>query len=148
MTSKIACISNLGASSFSVPTVLNVLDGSVDAYVDLEFIATAIPYETGDQVLTTLGGVTYHWISMNYILASAAESTIDKVSATFTYNGSDLPVEVLNVPYKRNYKTNILGTVFSGSTEFNIQILPGFAGTITGYVEGGFDNLLPQVSNY
>ena len=138
--SRIACDSNDGAASLSVPTVLNVLDGSVDEYVDLEFASTAVPYEGGDKVLVELDGVVYHWMAMNYILAPETKSTIDKVTATFTYNGCDLPVEVLNVPFRRNYKTNILGAFFSGSTEFNIQILPGFAGTYSGSVEGGFDN--------
>ena len=122
MTSSIAC---------RVPSLLDVLDGSVSGEVDVEFDLAAIPYETGDQVLTTVGGVTYHWISMNYILAAQSNSNIyGDIEATFHYNGCDLDVSIPSVPYRRNYRTNILGTIFTGPAKFNVEVVPGFAGDV------------------
>jgi hypothetical protein len=122
MTSAITC---------KAPSVLDVLDGSVSGEVDLEFDLASIPYESGNQVLTKVGGVTYHWMSMNYILAAQSNTNIyGDIKATFHYNDSDLEVSIPSVPYRRNYRTNILGTLFTGPAKFDVEVVPGFAGDI------------------
>ena len=123
MTSTIAC---------RVPSVLDVLDGSVSEEVEVEYALAQIPYEAGDKVLTKVDGVTYHWMSMNYILAAQTNSNIyGDIEATFHYNGCDLDVTIPSVPYRRNYRTNILGTLFTGPAKFNVEVVPGFAGDIS-----------------
>jgi hypothetical protein len=122
MTSAITC---------KAPSVLDVLDGSVSEEVELEFDLAPIPYESGNQVLTKVGGVTYHWMSMNYILAAQSNTNIyGDIKATFHYNDSDLEVSIPSVPYRRNYRTNILGTLFTGPAKFDVEVVPGFAGDI------------------
>lgn len=122
MTSTIKC---------KAPSVLDVLTGEASEEVDVEFTPTAIPYETGDQVLTQKAGVTYHWMSMNYILASEYNSNFyGSIEATFNYNGKDLVVSVPSVPYARNYKTNIIGTLFTGPAKFHVVVVPGFVDTL------------------
>ena len=115
----------------TVPNTLNVLDGSVDGSEVVNFQLTSIPYETGDEELmkATKDGkeVVYHWMGMNYILAGA-ESTINNIHATFQYNGQDLTFDVPNVPYKRNFKTNIVGNLFTGAAKFNVVVVPEYAG--------------------
>jgi hypothetical protein len=110
-----------------------VLTGGVDGGAEVSFATQQIPYETGDKVLLETGvgadKVTYHWMGMNYILASADHATIDNIHATFTYNGKDLVVDVPNVPYKRNYRTNILGNIFTSHAQFNVVIIPSYEGT-------------------
>ena len=122
MTSAITC---------KAPSVLDVLDGSVSEEVELKFDLAPIPYESGNQVLTKVGGVTYHWMSMNYILAAQSNTNIyGDIKATFHYNDSDLEVSIPSVPYRRNYRTNILGTLFTGPAKFDVEVVPGFAGDI------------------
>ena len=122
MTSAITC---------KAPSVLDVLDGSVSGEVDVKFDLAPIPYESGNQVLTKVGGVTYHWMSMNYILAAQSNTNIyGDIKATFHYNDSDLEVSIPSVPYRRNYRTNILGTLFTGPAKFDVEVVPGFAGDI------------------
>lgn len=120
-------------ASCTVPTILNVLTGGVDGGAEVNFATKAIPYETGDQVLLTTGEgeteKTYHWMGMNYILAGTDRATIDNIHATFTYNGKDLVVDVPNVPYRRNYKTNILGNIFTSHAQFNVVIMPDYTDT-------------------
>jgi hypothetical protein len=120
-------------ASCTVPTILNVLTGAVDGGAEVNFATQAIPYETGDQVLLTTGEgaekVTYHWMGMNYILAGTDRATIDNIHATFSYNGYNLVVDVPNVPYRRNYKTNILGNIFTSHAQFNVVIMPDYEGT-------------------
>lgn len=120
-------------ASCTVPTILNVLTGAVDGGAEVNFATKAIPYETGDKVLLETGEgaekVTYHWMGMNYILAGTDRATIDNIHATFTYNGYDLVVDVPNVPYRRNYKTNILGNIFTSHAQFNVVIMPDYTDT-------------------
>ena len=122
MTSTIKC---------KAPSVLDVLTGAVSEEVEVEFTPTAIPYETGDQVLTKTEETTYHWMSMNYILASEYNSNFyGSIEATFNYNGKDLVINVPSVPYARNYKTNIIGSLFTGPAKFNVVVVPGFVDTL------------------
>ena len=120
-------------ASCKVPSILNVLTGAVDGPIEVNFATQAIPYETGDQVLLTTGegetAKTYHWMGMNYILAGTDRATIDNIHATFSYNGYNLVVDVPNVPYKRNYKTNIIGNIFTGHAQFNVVIMPDYTDT-------------------
>ena len=120
-------------ASCTVPTILNVLTGGVDGAAEVNFKTQAIPYETGDKVLLETGEgaekVTYHWMGMNYILAGTDRATIDNIHATFSYNGYNLVVDVPNVPYRRNYKTNILGNIFTSHAQFNVVIMPDYTDT-------------------
>ena len=113
----------------TVPNTLNVLDGSVSGDAVVNFQLADIPFKGGDEVLlnakTDDGEIPYHWMGMNYILAGA-EATINNIHATFHYNGQDLTFDVPNVPYKRNYKTNILGNLFTESAKFNVVVVPEY----------------------
>ena len=116
----------------TVPNILNVLDGSVTGAVPVDFKLADIPFNGGeeDEVLlsakTTEGEtITYHWMGMNYILAGP-EATINNIHATFHYNGQDLVFDVPNVPYKRNFKTNIIGNLFTENAKFNVVVLPDY----------------------
>ena len=58
-----------------------------------------------------------------------AQSFPGSIEATFNYNGKDLVISVPSVPYARNYKTNIIGTLFTGPAKFNVVVVPGFVDT-------------------
>ena len=119
------------ATMCTVPNTLNVLDGTVSGAVPVDFLLADIPYngDDKDKVLlkakTADGEILYHWMGMNYILAGP-ESTINNIHATFHYNGQDLVFDVPNVPYKRNYKTNIIGNLFTENAKFNVVVVPDY----------------------
>ena len=132
-----------------LPTVLNVLDGTVGEPKVVDFALGQIPYNTGDQVLLEVDNGSgekkpYYWVSMNYVLAAEGENTIDNIRATFNYNGENLKIDVPNVPYKRNYKTNILGTLFTGPAKFNVVIVPDFEGEVI--IKDGQAYAVPEVN--
>ena len=98
-----------------VPTTLNVFEGSVGDPKTVTFDFAAIPTdEDNEDDLTPL--------SMNYILAPANQKYIADI--TFDYEGSiDFPgATYSNIPLQRNYKTNIIGSLLSKSTEFEVTI--------------------------
>ena len=117
-------------ASCKVPTILYVLTGAVDGGAEVNFATAKIPYESGDKLLLSTGEgenkVDYHWMGMNYILAGDDRATIDNIHAVFSYAGENLVVDVPNVPYRRNYKTNILGNIFTGKARFNVVVMPEY----------------------
>lgn len=105
-----------------LPTVLNILDGSVEGSASTVLSATAVPTE-----YFSLNGEQYGWYSMNYVLA-ADENRLNAVTATFTHDKSDKPVHIAvpNVPYKRNHRTNIIGNFLTGIAEVKVIVMEGF----------------------
>lgn len=107
-----------------LPTVLNLLDGSVEGSASTVLTATAVPT---DPAYFTVHGVQHGWYSMNYVLADS-QKQINTVTATFTHDKSANPVviEVKNVPYQRNYRTNIIGNFLTEIAEVKVVVLEEF----------------------
>ena len=117
----------------SAPTVLDFHTGktSVPAAYDLSAAPLKVdaPNVPGYED-TVEGGVTvanYKYVAMNYILAGDRTNT--QVLFSVYREGSEAPLydySVLNVPYQRNYRTNILGDIFSVDGVFDIVIIPEY----------------------
>ena len=112
-------------------TTLNIFNGEVSNPTLATFAATVIPATNGE-VLP--GKSEYGYLSMNYVLVNTKEL----VETTFTFygkrheNDSDenkvklAENKYTGVPLQRNYRTNILGKLITKSTDFEVEILPGF----------------------
>ena len=95
--------------------------------VNVEFAATEVPAKSGETIKAG-----YEYLSMNYILVPADKNLFD-VEFIFKGYRKDNGPEVTftgtsytSVPLQRNYRTNILGSLLTKSTDFNVEILPGF----------------------
>ena len=112
----------------SVPSVLNLLTGVADTPVAVKFNATAVPAAAGETVDVTVDEKgtkkTYDNVAMNYILAGSGNAMLSSLTGTFHYNGDEVVVDVPNVPFRRNYRTNIYGSLFTDNTVFQIEIKP------------------------
>ena len=67
------------------------------------------------------------YLSMNYLLAPAGGCV---ANVTFTFN-NDKEVAITgttytSVPLKANYRTNIIGKLLTNSTDFTVEVKPGF----------------------
>ena len=123
---------------------INLLDGSVDGEVAVEYDFATIPYQfTTPETLdvdTNGDGVkeNYKYLSMSYILVNDAnggssKATLESEGLQFTFSpesGNDiLFFEGLNnVPVQRNWRTNIIGKILTGDVTFNITIDPIYDG--------------------
>ena len=109
-----------------LPTVLNGLDGSVAELTGVAALtAAAVPT---DPAYYTVNGQEYGWYSMNYVLA-AVEKDIFTSDVTGVFNHakkSDIEVPVANVPYQRNYRTNIIGNFFTDHVTINLVVMEKF----------------------
>ena len=125
-----------------VPTRFNVYEGDVvkNSNTDVTFTYDLCPAsETAysNDFLTYKDAndpnkvYQYGWVAMNYVLAPKSESAMNEVTASFVHDKNDensaLVKQVFNVPFKQNYRTNILGEIFTGGNKFTVVIVPGFA---------------------
>jgi len=113
-------------------TELNLLDGTVSGETEVSYELANIPSEPAIlQVDTDGDGIKedYNWLSMSYILPSAAptgyeKAALENVAFVFASNGE--PIEfnqgLNNVPVQRNWRTNIVGKILTGEITFNIVI--------------------------
>ena len=116
-------------------TKLNVLDGKVSGAADVNFTYAAKPDESlkvdadGDGTKED-----YEYLSMSYILPNDATDGTQKTlaSAEFTFktaSGTEIVVKngLQNLPLQRNYRTNIVGNILSGTTTFSVVVDPVFS---------------------
>lgn len=120
--------STIETAQAMVPSVLNLLTGATSVMVPVKFVPTAVPAVSGETLDITVDGETkaYSVVSMNYVLADKVSANIDLLKATFNYNNEDVVIEVPNVPYQSNWRTNIYGSLFTDAAEFVIEIKPVF----------------------
>lgn len=116
----------VGASSVTVSslaTVFNTISGLGEVVTeDVEFKATGLA--TDEELVAK--GVSYTWVTMDYMLMMS-NSDIVEVDAVFDL-GMDEPVKhnVGNVPLKKNYRTNIVGDLFTSDAQLKIIVEPDF----------------------
>ena len=80
----------------------------------------------------TAGSVTYKQIATCFILPDEAGKKI--ITLTFTVNdqyGNAIRenIELLNIPFESNYRTNIVGGLLTGTISYTIDIANGFSPT-------------------
>lgn len=105
-------------------TSLNLLDGTVSGAEDVTFAAAALPTET-----LSAAGATYKYVAMDYVLVGKAAKTLSDVTLTLTATGTQSTIPEYrwsNVPLQGNYRTNIVGNLFTSPAEVNITVDPAF----------------------
>ena len=109
---------------------LRLADGAIDKTQDctgaLACTAATVP---GDNI--TIGSDSYTRIAMLYVLAPGDEpANLDLTVTVNAVQNGDIPVEISkeikNVPVRRNYRTNIVGKLFTIGGTFNVTVSTGF----------------------
>lgn len=107
-----------------VPNTLNLLTEALGTETaEADFTLAPIP---NDPRLIEVNGTGYKYVSMNYILApkGTQPDMLAGITASFQYTDGNInrSIEVKNVPYLRNHKTNIIGNFFTEVAILNIQL--------------------------
>ena len=105
-------------------TSLKLLDGTVSGAEDVVFDAAALPTET-----LSAAGATYKYVAMDYVLVGKSAKTLSDVTLTLTATGTQSATPEFtysNVPLQANYRTNIVGNLFTSPAEVNITVDPAF----------------------
>ena len=99
---------------------MNLMTGMVDGSMDATFGLNDIPEEK-----FIVEGNEYDYLALNYLLVSDQKGL---VNCEFTYSdGATTETRTIdNVPVQRNYRTNIFGSLLTGSVDLGITIDPAF----------------------
>ena len=105
----------------TVPTRLNLLDGTVgEELAEVEFESANIP---GGKLKTDSD---YTWVAMNYVFAAANDGSLNTCELTITDGSKSVSISYPNAPVKRNWKTNLIGALLTGSTKVEVEVTPDF----------------------
>ena len=127
-------VSKAAVKCTNVAKTLNLLTGAVSDGVTATFALTNLPSQT-----LSAANKTYKYVAMNYVLVGSTLSDItltleanDPVSATpeYTYH---------NIPLQGNFRTNIVGDLFTSPASINITVDKNF--------EGENNKFIPNVSS-
>ena len=108
-------------------TSLNLLKGTTAGDETVTFASAALPADPN--AILTAGGKNYKYVAMDYVLVGKAAKTLSDVTLTLTATGtqSTTPESTYsNVPLQANYRTNIVGNLFTSPAEVNITVDPAF----------------------
>lgn len=106
-------------------TSLNLLDGTTTGDETVTFASAALP----ENANLTAGGKGYKYVAMDYVLVGKADKTLSDVTLTLTATGTQSATPEFtysNVPLQANYRTNIVGNLFTSPAEVNITVDPAF----------------------
>lgn len=110
-----------------VPTVFSPLAATPETMLTVPatvtFASAAIP--TGP---LKVNETDYNYLAMNYVFAPA-EGTVCDLTAEIVLTGRE-PIQLSSptTPIKRNWRTNILGSLLTSSVDFNVVVDPSFGG--------------------
>ena len=108
-------------------TSLNLLDGTTAGDETVTFASAALPADPN--AVLTAGGKDYKYVAMDYVLVGKSAKTLSEVTLTLTATGTQSATPKFtysNVPLQANYRTNIVGNLFTSPAEVNITVDPAF----------------------
>lgn len=104
----------------------SILGGTISGDASTELELNTVPAQFDPAETLVVNGQEYGYVSMNYVLAPQEVKELANVHATFAYNGQEVQLDVPNVPFQRNYRTNIIGTFFTDEVTFTIVVDEAF----------------------
>lgn len=105
-------------------TTFNTLEATAeeaDEYIaDYTFALNETPAKQHNEDLT-VNGTAYHYVGMNYIFVPANEALVELDYKIVTDKG-EMTHDIINVPIKTNYRTNIIGNLLTKDVQFEIVV--------------------------
>lgn len=108
-------------------TSLNLLKGTIAGDETVTFASAELPADPNATL--TAGGKNYKYVAMDYVLVGKRAKTLSEVTLTLTATGTQSTTPEFtysNVPLQANYRTNIVGNLFTSPAEVQIEVTPGF----------------------
>ena len=106
-----------------IPDTFSLTEGTLSGSAKVEFAADFAPVYN-KEVLKEYED-KYEYVGMNYVFAASQKQNMPKdLTATFIHDSDEIVVTVPNVPYCANYRTNILGFLFTEKLITEIEVKP------------------------
>ena len=104
---------------------INLLNGTVSGSDEVTFVNTALPSDANATL--RVANVDYKYVAMDYVLVGKDTKTLSNVTLTLAATGtlSTTPkYTYTNVPLQGNYRTNIVGSLFTSPADITITVDP------------------------
>lgn len=113
----------ISSLSLSMYNKFSLKDGSVD---ETTFARKSITYGNIPTGTLTVNGTAYTYLLMDYVLVPGDKIVEPRLGIVVKQiNGiSTKSMTITNVPLQRNYRTNIVGSLFTSEANFNVVIDP------------------------
>ena len=113
-------------------SAFDTVGGMAVDYVDAPVTFTAesgglVQTESADSKDLKIGDAAYYWVAMNYLLVPAEQSTTVNVDATFNTLVGKVTHRIPNVPISKNFRTNIVGDLFTSTSTLKIVVEESFS---------------------
>ena len=108
----------------NVANSLNLLDGSVSGTETVTFANATLPSET-----LSAANKSYKYVAMDYVLVGKDAKTLSDVTLTLAVTGTTSTTPeytYTSVPLQGNYRTNIVGSLFTSPADIQITVDPAF----------------------
>lgn len=108
-----------------VANALNLLDGTVSGSEEAAFATNELP--TSETL--SVSGKTYTYVAMNYVLVGKNASTLSDITLTLNATGAESATPeytYTNIPLQGNYRTNIVGNLFTSPASIDITVDKNF----------------------
>lgn len=115
----------------NVANQLNLLDGTVSGSEDVAFASTALVSTALPSEALIVAGTTYTYVAMNYVLVGKDARTLSDITLTLEASGAESATPeytYTNIPLQGNYRTNIVGNLFTSPASINITVDKNFEG--------------------
>lgn len=119
----------------NVANSLNLLDGSVSGSETVTFANADLPTDPNETL--TAAGVNYKYVAMDYVLVGKNAKSLSDVTLTLAATGtlSATPeYTYTSVPLQGNYRTNIVGNLFTSPADITITVDPAFGNPESNYI--------------
>ena len=109
---------------------INLLDGSVSGSETVTFANADLSSDPNDPNATLrVANVDYKYVAMDYVLVGKKSKTLSDVTLTLAATGTQSSTPeytYTNVPLQGNYRTNIVGNLFTSPADITITVDPAF----------------------
>lgn len=118
----------LGATSVTVNSLATVFNtiagvGETPAAAPVTFVAEGLA-STAEKLVTN--NSEYTWVTMDYMLMMDEKTTVDIIADFVVKEIGTVNHSISSVPLQRNYRTNIVGDLFTTDAKLQIVIDPAF----------------------
>lgn len=112
-------------------TVEHKAEGTAEYLTDYTFASKSTPYKQNNKEKLEVNGVEYHYVGMNYVFVPENEKLVE-LDYTITTDKGLMAHDIINVPLKKNYRTNIVGNLLTKDVTFEIVVDENFDGDYIG----------------
>ena len=94
---------------------------AVDGNETVTYVLADTPFRQDNDAVLTVQEKDFHYVAMNYLFVPKGDKLVN-LSYTIVTDKGTIQNDIINVPVKQNYRTNIIGNLLTTKTNFEIVV--------------------------